>query len=442
VLSDEKARCRLVNDAGSSPTAEPVHLTRVAKIELVATAAALLFNNGQTTERVVLSAERLGHALGTPLRLHPHWGELALQIGGTPFSEMIPAMPLGVDMRKVLTVTTVVDHVCDGTLAHEEANAALTAAGRLPPVSTLRFTVFATLGGIALGVIFGALDMASLLLIALAAATGALVRRWLARLGHNPFVQPLCAAAVAGVVGAIDARFNLSQAHSLVALCPCMLLVPGPHILNGAIDLARARVTLGIARLVYASLIVLMICIGLLAALAAGGTTVPADTTLSVVPFAADVLAAGMAVAAFGTFFAMPLRLMPFAIIVGMIAHSARWALIVFGGAHVTIATLVASLVIGIIVTPVADRLRLPFAALAFSAVVPMMPGYFLFHATGALVALVSVGSNAPASLLASVVANGATAFLIILAMTVGLILPRMLYEYFLPAGRRATSVH
>jgi uncharacterized membrane protein YjjP (DUF1212 family) len=30
-----------------------------------------------------------------------------------------------------------------------------------------------------------------------------------------------------------------------------MVLVPGPHILNGAIDLARTRVALGIARLAY-----------------------------------------------------------------------------------------------------------------------------------------------------------------------------------------------
>ena len=40
----------------------------------------------------------------------------------------------------------------------------------------------------------------------------------------------------------------------LIAVCPCMVLVPGPHILNGAIDLMRTRVALGIARLGYAGL--------------------------------------------------------------------------------------------------------------------------------------------------------------------------------------------
>lgn len=49
-------------------------------------------------------------------------------------------------------------------------------------------------------------------------------------------------------------------AQALIALCACMVLVPVPHILNGAIDLARTRVALGIARLTYAGLILLMIC--------------------------------------------------------------------------------------------------------------------------------------------------------------------------------------
>jgi hypothetical protein len=40
-------------------------------------------------------------------------------------------------------------------------------------------------------------------------------------------------------------------------------------------------------------------------------------------------------------------------------------------------------------------------------------------------------------AVLTSIVANGTTAFLIILAMTFGLILPRMLFERFLPAPVR-----
>jgi uncharacterized membrane protein YjjP (DUF1212 family) len=408
----------------------------------VAAVAALLLKNGQTTERAVVAAERLGHALALPLKLHPHWGEFALQVEGSPFSEVIPAMPLGVDMGKVLAATKVVDDVCNGTTPRAAARSALGAVERLPPASTPRFVLFAAIGGASLGVIFGTLDPASLLLIAVSAGIGALLRRWLAALGSNPFIQPLCAAVVAGAVAAVSGRFHLSDAQVLVALCPCMVLVPGPHILNGAIDLARARIALGIARLTYAGLIVLMICVGLLAGLSLGGTTLPSATASMPVPLGADVIAAGFAVAAFGTFFSMPWRLLPIPIAAGVLAHAARWALISLAGAHVAVGALGACVLVGIIVTPFADRLHLPFAALGFSAVVSMMPGFYLFRAASSLVELVSAGAQAPADLLADGVANGTTAFLIILAMTFGLILPRMLFERFLPppAPRRHST--
>jgi Threonine/Serine exporter, ThrE len=93
-----------------------------------------------------------------------------------------------------------------------------------------------------------------------------------------------------------------------------------------------------------------------------------------------------------------------------------------------------AGMLVSVVATPVADRLHLPFAAIAFSAVVSLMPGFFLFNAATGLVELVSIGPKAPAALLTSIVTSGVTAFLIIMAMTFGLILPRMLFERVLPS--------
>jgi uncharacterized membrane protein YjjB (DUF3815 family) len=208
-----------------------------------------------------------------------------------------------------------------------------------------------------------------------------------------------------------------------------MILVPGPHILNGASDLARARVVLGAARLVYACLTVLMICTGLLLGLGIGGGSLPIGVPSAPPPFAADVIAAGFAVAAFGAFFSMPWRLLPVPICVGMLAHAARWVLISLAGADVVTGALVACFLTGAVITPVADRLHLPFAALGFSAVVSMMPGLFLFRAACALVSMVAIGPRAPLGPLLTMVTNGATAFLIILSMTFGLIVPRLLFE-------------
>jgi len=419
----------------SSTTIElaPGCRTQEEALDIVAQAAASLFIHGQTTERVIAAAEQLGKALGMSVHVLPHWGELVVEIDGAPRAEIVPATPLGVDMGRVLAVMNVVDRVSDGTLPPAAARAALAATDRVPPASTPRFVTFCAIAASALGVIFGAFDPASLLLIAASAGLGALVRRGLARLAGNPFIQPLCAAAIAGIIAALAARWGLTNAPSLVAFCPCMVLVPGPHILNGAIDLARTRVALGADRLTYAGMIVLMICSGVLAGLAVSGGVLAAGPSPPV-PLLADVVAAGCAVAGFGTFFSMPWRMLPFPIAVGMLAHAARWALISLAGANVAAGALVACLLAGVIVAPVVDRLRLPFAAVAFSAVVSMMPGFFLFHAASALSSLVLLAPGPSAELVTNGVANGATAFMIVLAMTFGLILPRMLFVRFLPA--------
>jgi uncharacterized membrane protein YjjB (DUF3815 family) len=213
-----------------------------------------------------------------------------------------------------------------------------------------------------------------------------------------------------------------------------MVLVPGPHILNGAIDLARTRIALGIARLAYAGVIVLLICAGGLFGFTAVGADLAIAGPTPPVPLVIDVIAAGCAVASFGTFFSMPWRLLAFPIAAGMLAHAARWALISVAGTNAATGALAACMLVSILVTPIGDRLHLPFGALAFSAVVSLMPGFFLFNAATGLVELVSIGPSAPVALLTSIAANGATAFLIIMAMTFGLILPRMLFERVLPA--------
>lgn len=409
---------------------------RDVALDTITLAADLLFANGQTTERTVVATERLGRTFGVDARVLPQWGELTVEIEGTVFSEISPVAPLGVDMSRVLTVSGIVDQVCDESLPRESAHSLLEAARDGRPISTLRFTLFSAIGASSLGVIFGALGTGSLVLIALSAGMGALARRWLAVLKSGPFAPPLCASAIAGLVAAIAIHMHLSDIPNLVACCPCMVLIPGPHILNGAIDLARTRISLGISRLAYAGVLILLTCVGLLAGLAIGGITVPPPDAHVVVPFFADVIAAGLAVASFGTFFSMPWRLLPFPIAIGMVAHAVRWMLISLAGFHVTTAALVACLLVGIIITPVVDRLRLPFAALAFSAVVSMMPGYYLFQSAGALLQLVFINPKVSSvSLLTNVISNGTTAFLVVLFMTIGLILPRMLLERYFPAS-------
>jgi hypothetical protein len=127
-----------------------------------------------------------------------------------------------------------------------------------------------------------------------------------------------------------------------------MVLVPGPHILNGATDLARTRIALRIARLTYAGVIVLLICAALLFGFAAVGATLAIGESSRPMPLVIDVIAAGCAVASFGTFFSMPWRLLAFPIAAGMLVHAARWALISVAGGSAPTGTLVACMLVSI----------------------------------------------------------------------------------------------
>ena len=398
-------------------------------------AAVLLFANGQTTERIVEATARLAGALGCRVTLFPHWGELTFGIHDDTGSryEIAAAAPLGVDMGKVAATVKLIEEVHNGRMSTDAASVALEAIERQPPISVARFAFLAGAGAAALGVIFGITHLLSLVLIALSAGAGACLRRWLARQSHNPLVQPFCAALLAGAIGALVVRLQLSTAQRLVAVCPCMVLVPGPHLLNGTIDLARARIALGAARIGYASLIIVMICTGLLVGLSLGGVTLPVSGSSDPAPLGYDVIAAGVAVAAYGTFFAMPWRTLPIPILIGMLAHASRWVTIAVAGGSPEAGAFVACLLVGVIITPIADRLRLPFAAFAFASVVSLIPGVFLFRMAGGLVALIALGGKGPPDLLFGVVTDGASALMTMLAMAFGLVVPKMVIEHFFP---------
>ncbi len=427
--------CVPTPEARSLSVHPEAHVASAEELALISLSARLLFENGQSTEKVVSAIDQLADALGFRATVFPRWGELTVLIkdGSGSRYEILAAAPAGVDMRKVAATIGVIDDVCDGCLDAAAARSALETIARFPPVSITRFALLAAAGAAALGVIFGATHPFSLLLIAISAGAGAWLRRWLATISRNLFVQPLCAALLAGVVGAIAVRLQLSSALRLVAVCPCMILVPGPHLLNGTVDLARARIALGASRVAYAGVIILMICTGLLTGLSFASVNLPPSAPSYPVPLGYDVIAAGVAVAAYGTFFAMPWRMLPIPAAIGMLAHASRWAMISLAGASVQTGALVACLIVGIVITPIADRLRLPFAAFAFASVVSLIPGVYLFRMAAGLVDLVTLGPNASADVLLNTIADGATAMLVILAMAIGLILPKMCIEYFYP---------
>jgi uncharacterized membrane protein YjjP (DUF1212 family) len=424
--------------AGTGPLTSPSPRETLA---LVLEGTSVLFANGETTERTIAAGQRIARAQGHRSSVVAGWDGLTVRLedGAGARNDLVLVTPTGIDMHKVMEAERAVDAIGAHGVKPEEAAATFERAAALPPVSVARFTLAAAVGAAALSIVFGAEHPVSIGLIAFSAGLGALLRRGLALVSRNPFVQPFAAALLAGLIGGLALRHQLSSPQALVALCPCMVLVPGPHFLNGLLDVIHARVALGAARLAFALLVIAVISTGLLVGLWGVGSTLPLSPPSRTIALPVDVAAAGFAIFAYSSFYSMPWRQLPLPILTGMAAHALHWWALALG-ASAYVAAFFACLLVGLVTTPLGNRLRLPFASLSFAAVVALIPGVFLFRMAAALVQIAGLGEKSSPSLVSVALGDGATATLILMAMGLGLIAPKLLAERFGPAPVPTTN--
>lgn len=394
---------------------------RDERYDALLAAATLLFASGQSTAMTQTAVARLNRGLELDAVVVPTWSMLTLTVTGARDTVLTAAVsPTAINMRRVATMMAVVDRAQDGPLELQHVKTGVAEAERQPASGTVAFAIACATGAAALSIIYGATQPLVLLLVAVAAASGGLLRRWLGVLGAGPLMQVFAAALVAGGVGAAATHAGLGPAAALVAICPAMVLVPGPHILNGALDLLDLRLPLGLARLAFGFLLLTAISGGLILGLAAGGQSLAVTAPSASAPFFVDVIAAGVAAASYPVYFSMPWRMIGWPVAAGMLAHGVHWYALE-AGARPAIAAFASCLLVGTLLVPVSHVMRIPFAGIGFAAVVALVPGVYVFRT---LAGFVDFAVTPSADLLAAAAGDLIGASVIVTGMALGLALP------------------
>src|SRR5262249_991717 len=154
----------------------------------------------ESTDETIAATARLSEAFGLNATLIPRWGELQL-LSTTGMSELVSVVradPTGVDMDRVVSTRRAIDELRAGEITPPVALEKIRTISNAAPAPTWLFTLAAAAGAAALSIIFGVQHFTAVLLIAGSAALGAILRRTLGDYSSNTFVQPFCAALLAG----------------------------------------------------------------------------------------------------------------------------------------------------------------------------------------------------------------------------------------------------
>jgi uncharacterized membrane protein YjjP (DUF1212 family) len=409
-----------------TPAPDTAHLEAVAHVVLQA--GRLLLLNGADTEQVEAAVTRLAAAFGCDANLMPSYETLLLTIVSgehfrTKIGHHMPAM--GVGMGAVEAVGHQIDEAAGGRSGLAMVQAELDAVEHRPPAYG-KWLVVAALGLTAgsLSRLFGG-DWPTFGIAALAGAAGTWLRLELGRRRSNPIFIPFAAACLGGMIGGFGVRLGVSATPALCLVAPGMILVPGVPLINGAQDVIRNHITMGVSRLTFAALVTVAVGLGLFVATVVTGATIPVDAPGRVIGIPEDAVFSALAAMGYALLFNVPARMAWACVLCGVASHTTR-TLCVHWGIDIISGTLIGALATGVLAQGFARYFKAPVAAFAFPGVVAMVPGAYAFRA---VIGSLQIAHGAAAPLLVTeTLALGITVMLMVAAIAIGVAAPILLF--------------
>jgi uncharacterized membrane protein YjjP (DUF1212 family) len=289
-----------------------------------------------------------------------------------------------------------------------------------------RWLVALALGAaaVSLAALLGA-DLSAAAIAGLATGLGLLARQELGRQHFSLLALPLTAAFIGAILGGLVIRLGWTRTPELVLVVPALMVVPGPHLINGLLDLIDNYLPMSLARLVLASGILLASAAGIVLGVELTLTDpINADQAPSPdhINFVSDVVLAGIVTCGFAVFYNTAWRQLGMAILGGMTGHGLRF-LALEAGCRLEVATFLGGLAVGVISAWIARSRKLPVAIIAFAGAVTMVPGLSLYRALVGAVQLARLADTADAGTVARTVGNALQGSLVVSGLALGLIL-------------------
>ena len=269
---------------------------------------------------------------------------------------------------------------------------------------------------------------------------GFLVRHELGRRHFTLLLLPFMAAFIGGVLGGLAIRMSWTQTPELVLVVPALMLIPGPHLINGLLDLIDNYLPMSLARFGLA--------IGILLA-NASGLALGAELTL-LEPLAtdhaassdgltliSDIALAGMVACGFALFYNTAWRHLWPAMSGGMAGHGLRF-LALKSGWPLEAATFVGGLTVGLVSGWIAWSREVPIAVIGFAGAVAMIPGVQIYRALAGAWQMARQGQTADPATVATMLGNGFQAILVVSGLALGFLIGARLV--LTVAGASATS--
>jgi uncharacterized membrane protein YjjP (DUF1212 family) len=414
---------------------------------LLAQAGRLLLEYNESTAAIHCALTSAAEALtGAPCQVAVSYGGVAISLDGEEQAlELVHELRFNTSVQA--RVYQILEQVRRGDVEPAEALARLDRVEADTPRYS-RWLAASVLGAAAasLAGLLGA-DLGAAAVAGLSAGLGLLARQELGRRHFSLLALPLTAALLGAILGGLGIRLGWTRTPELVLVVPALMVVPGPHLINGLMDLIDNYLPMCLARLGLAT--------GILLASAAG--IILGVELMLPEPFSAgqpasaehlnlisDVVLAGIVTCGFAVFYNTDWRHLWMVMVGGMTGHGLRF-LALEAGCRLEGATFLGGLAVGIISAWMARSHTLPVAVLGFAGAVTMIPGLNLYRTLVGTLQLARLGNAADAETVAETLGNALQASLVVGGLALGLIIGARTVSALLRQARapiRGQQVH